>query len=348
MKRRRYLIPLALLAIVIGVAGAILLRKSAPPEPVRLLPGAQAYLYVSFAPLRLADIKMAPVQYDADYQAFIQETGFQWERDIDQIALAVHTPLSGQPGENRYTEVVEAHFDSDKVRRYLNKLSSRIDSYRDEEIFNIPRENRTVRVVILGPELVAISNVDDPLVIRGIVDRYKKVALPFGGPKLVRQHYRSLPLGTLAWAIADIARGSKENKAFVIPGGFDLFFPPDTVAVASIRYLGSIDLRVEALATTAEAAQRINDQLNAFLAVFRTLELNAGGGDPDVKTFFSSVKVEQEGSKAVLTAELPKGFLKKVLTEPPQDVQTLTPAPQPKEFEKPQPKPKAKRRPLSQ
>jgi hypothetical protein len=338
MKRRKFLIPLGVLAILVAIAVAALLRKSAPPEPVRLLPEAQAFLYVNAGPLRRADIKAAPIQYEPDYQEFIRETGFEWERDLNQLAVAVHVPGPGQNGENRFTYVLDAHFDTAKVRGYLNRLSARIDSYREEEVFNIPRENRTVRVVVLGPDLIAISNADDPLIVRGIVDRYKKVALPFGGPSLVRAHYRKLPFGTLAWAIADIARGSNENKAFVIPGGFDLFFPPDTVAIASVRYLGSIDFRAQFLTANEQAAQRVTDQLNAFLAVFRTLELSAGGSDPDVKAFFTSVKVNQDGNEALLTAVLPKGFLKKVLTEPPSEPQ----APQGGRAEKAQPQPKAK------
>lgn len=305
------------LAIVVLVAAAVFLRKAAPPEAVRLLPGAQAYVYVNAGPLRRADIKIPPVQLDPDYETFVKQTGFQFERDIEEAAFAVHTPPPNTAGENRYSEVFHAKFDSDKVRSYLHTLANRVDSYKDREIFNIPIENRTVRVALLGPDLVAISNVDDPLLIRGIIDRYKKLASPFGGPKLIRQYYRKLPLGTLAWAIADVARDEQSNKSFVLPGGFDLFFPPDTVALISVRYLGSIDFKAEAITNNDQAAERITEQVSAFLALFRSLETNASGSDPDVKTFFDSLRVQREGSTAEITAKLPKGFLKKILTEPP-------------------------------
>jgi hypothetical protein len=343
MKRRHILIPLSVLvAIALGLGFAILLRKAAPPEPVRLLPEAQAFLYVNVNPLRKADIKMAPVQLDPDYEQFVRETGFQFERDLEQLAVAVHVPTSGLGTENRFTEVIVGRYDNEKVRRYLTGLSTRTDSYRDLEIFNIPRETRTVRVTLLGPDIVAISNADDPLLIRGIIDRYKKLALPFGGPQLVQQHYRKLPFGTLAWAIADIARGSEQSKSFVIPGGFDLFFPPDTVAVASVRYLGSIDFKARAITTSDDNARRVTDQLSAFLALFRSLETNAMGGDPDVKQFFNSLKIEQNGKEAVLTAELPKGFLEKLLTEPPPTPQVTAPVTEQKQPPKSQPKPRRK------
>jgi hypothetical protein len=340
MKKRRIFIPLIALAVVIiAISAAVLLRKAAPPESVRLLPEAQAYLYVNAGPLRRADIQMTPVQLDPDYAQFVQETGFQFERDLDEAAFAVHVPEPGKTGENRFSEVFDAHYDSDKVRRYLNKLASRIDSYRDTEVFNVPHEDRVVRVALLGPNLVAVSNVDDPLVIRGIIDRYKKLAFPFSGPTLVREHYRKLPFGTLAWSIADIARGSDQNKAFVVPGGFNLFFPPDSVAIASVRYLGSISFKAEVLTKSDNDALRVTDQASAFLALFRSLEANATGSDPDVKKFFDSLHIERDGTEAVLTAELPQGFLKKLLTESPP-----TPAPVPETVpQKPQPKPKRSR-----
>jgi hypothetical protein len=341
MRRPRLLIPIFVLAIAVAVAVAVFLRKAAPPEPVRLLPEAQAYLYINANPLRRADIKVPPVQLDPDYDAFVKQTGFQFERDLDEAAFAVHAPPPGTTnGENRFSEVFVAHFDFDKVRSYLHSLANRVDSYRDLEIFNIPHENRIVRACLLGPGLVAVSNVDDPLVIRGIIDRYKRLALPFGGPTLVRKYYRKLPFGTLAWAIADVARGETSNKAFILPGGFDLFFPPDTVAVVSVRYLGSIDFKAEAVTTSEQAAERITEQVSAFLALFRSLETNASGSDPDVKTFFDSLKVERDANIAEVTAELPKGFLKKILTEPPLSP-VVSPQPEP---EKPQPKSHKKRK----
>lgn len=317
MQRRRFIIPIIVLAIIVAIVIAVLLRKAAPPEPVRLLPEAQAYVYINLKPARRADIKLPPVQLDPDYQAFVQQTGFRFEQDLDQAAVAVHVPPGTPNGENRYSEVFVGHFDFDKVRRYLYSLAKGVDSYRDFEVFNIPHENRIVRVTLLGPGMVAISNVDDPLVIRGIIDRYKRVALPFAGPPLVRQYYRKLPFATVAWAIGDIARDDQHNKAFILPGGFDLFFPPGTIAIASVRYLGNIDFKVKFVTANEDAATRVTDQLSAFLALFRTLETTASGNDPDVKAFFDSLQVERGGETVNVTAELPKGFLKKLLTEPP-------------------------------
>jgi hypothetical protein len=117
-----------------------------------------------------------------------------------------------------------------------------------------------------------------------------------------------------------------------------LFFPPNTVAVVSVRYLGSIDFKAQALTSDDQSAERITEQVSAFLALFRSLEANASGSDPDVKMFFDSLRIERDGNKAEIAAELPKGFLKKILTEPPPSPPAAT-QPEP---EKPQPKPHKK------
>ena len=324
MRRRKLvLIPLlVVLAVAVAIAAAVFLRKAAPPEPARLLPTAEGYVYLDLSPLRKAGLldKLPPIVPEGDYQEFIRQTGFQFEHDLQEAAFAIHvnggTDLAGKP-ENRYSEVLVANFDSQRVGAYLRKLSSAVDSYRNREIFNIPRENRIVRVCLLGPDLAAISNLDDPYVIRGIIDRYGKLASPFGGPRLLRRYYRRVPLASLSWAILNVAPNSEKNTPYVLPGGFDLFFPPDTVSVISVRYLGSIDLKAQAFTNSDENAAHVAEQLNSFLNIFRSLEANASGGDPDVKTFFDSIEVKASHNEAVLNAELPKGFLKKILAEPP-------------------------------
>ena len=158
MRRRKLvLIPLlVVLAVAVAIAAAVVLRKAAPPEPARLLPTAEGYVYLDLSPLRKAGLldKLPPIVPEGDYQEFIRQTGFQFEHDLQEAAFAIHVnggkDLAGKP-ENRYSEVFVANFDSQRVAAYLRKLSSAVDSYRNREIFNIPRENRIVRVCLLGP-----------------------------------------------------------------------------------------------------------------------------------------------------------------------------------------------------
>src|ERR1700722_12782092 len=98
--RRRLPLIFGVLLVIAAVALAVFLRKHAPPEPARLLPTADGFFYVNLQWIRRADIagKLPEVAHDPEYEQFIQATGFQFERDLDQAAFAIHQPGNPNPG----------------------------------------------------------------------------------------------------------------------------------------------------------------------------------------------------------------------------------------------------------
>src|SRR5581483_3658819 len=304
--RRRLPLIIALLAVVAAVVIVVQLRKHAPPEPARLLPNADGFFYINLSWLRRMDVirQLPPVSHDPEYERFIQETGFQFERDLDRAAFAVHYPSAASPtaDESRFSEVIEGSIHAERLSAYLRKVAQSVDSYRSVDIYNIPLERRTLRVAILGVDTVAGSNLDDPLVIRGIIDRSRKLASPFGGPAVLRQHYKHVPLASLMWLIVRV--DPSDRRLPLSEGIWPLLFSSKSVVVASARYLTSLHLRAEAFTGSEEDAKRVTDQVSTFLSIFHTAETSASpqGTDPDVKQFFDSLKVEQKDERAVLTA----------------------------------------------
>jgi hypothetical protein len=342
--RRRLPIPLAVLLIVAAVALIVTLRKHAPPEAARLLPGADGFLYINLEWIRRfnATNQLPPVSRDPEYQKFVEETGFQFERDLDQAAFAVHYPESwgggtaGSATEPRFSEVFVGKIDSTRLTTYLKKLSSSVDDYRGFQIYNIPVEGRTVRVVILSYDSVAVSNHPDPEVIRGVLDRSRKLASPFGGPWLLRRFYRKVPLASLSFAIL---RVKPEMNSFGGLESWSLLFPKPAVTVISARYLPAfqtlaLHLRAEAFTESDTDAHAITEKTSTFLSLLHATEVSVGthGTDPDVKGFFESLKVEQSGDRAILTATVPPGFIKKALAEAaPEPAPPVAPGAPPKE-----------------
>jgi hypothetical protein len=333
--KRTFPVLIGVLAVAVAVVAIVQLRKHAPPEPARLLPGADGFFYINLKWIRTfnATEQLPPVSRDPDYQKFVEETGFQFERDLDQAAMAVHYPQSwgdgtgGTAPEPRFSEVFVGKIDDNKLTAYLKKLATSTDDYHGFDIYNIPMENRTVRVVVLSPDSVAVSNHPDPNVIRGILDRSRKLASPFAGPALLRQYYKKVPFASLSWAILRV-----RPEQMVSFGGFNgwaLLFPKPAVAVVSARYLRALHLRAEAFAGNQSDAQAITDKIAAFLAIFHAAEMSVGtqGTDEDVKAFFQSLRVERADDRAVLTAVVPPGFIKKVLSEAPPPAALPEPAP---------------------
>ena len=337
--RRSFPIILVVVALAAVLTLIVQLRKHAPPEPARLLPSADAFVYVNLQWMRRASLagQLPPVSHDPEYERFIQATGFQFERDLDETAFAVHYP-SAKPGttaeEARFSEVFVGKIQGERLRAYLQKLSTSVDSYRSVDIFNIPLEGRTVRVAILGADTVAASNHSDPQVIRGIVDRSRKLASPFGGPAFLRQYYKDVPFASLAWAIFRVSPSADQSATR--PMDLSFLFPNPAGVVASVRYLGTVHLKAEAYTGSEADAQRLAQQLSTFLSVFHSAEasVSAQGPDPDVKQFLDSLKVEQRDHRAVLSAVVPQGFIRKVLAESPEQL-----APQPSPPPSPPPAP---------
>jgi hypothetical protein len=335
--RRTLPILLAVALVAAAVALMVVLRKHAPPEPARLLPGADGFAYINLQWMRRANItgELPPVPHDPDYERFINATGFQFERDIDEAAIAIHYPqsiaavLPGQPNEARFSEVFVGKIQGERFRAYLSNLSHSVENYHSVDIYSIPVEDRTVRVAILGVDTVAASNYPDPAVIRGIVERSRKLASPFGGPALLRQYYARVPFASLAWTIFRIQ--PPPDHAASIPSNLSFLFAQPAVVVASVRYIRALHLRAVAFTGSDQEAQHLAEQLTTFLDLFHGLDTNTAPSatDADVKAIFDSLQVEQQKDRTLLTATVPVGFIRKVLAEAPTVMQPPQPPPLP-------------------
>jgi len=332
-RRRILIITFCVVLFVLAVGSVVVMRKEAAPEAARLLPEADAVLYVDFGTVRTLtafDQQQLP-KLVPGYDEFVKQTGFAFERDLDEAAMAVHrgSAANGTRGATRYTEILIGHYDQIKLAQYLRQHSRSVESYRDIEIFSVPVENRTLRVAPLAIDTVAVSNVEDSSVVHGIIDRFKKVALPFGGPKLVRTYYPKVPLGSLLWAIAHVPASSlggqsglqskpHEQPSFTLPGGIDIGLPGQSDVVVSLRMLTTIHARADFYTPSEEAARTFADQTTTFLAIFRSIQANTapGPGDADVKAVFDSIKVTQKGDRAEVLATIPPSFLRKLVNDP--------------------------------
>jgi len=342
--RRAFPIALAVVVVAAAVTLAVQLRKHAPPEPARLLPGADAFVYADFGWVRKASSGKSffsgangPVPHDPEYERFIQETGFDFERDLDAVAFAVHYPQAwpgggtgGAAPEPRFSEVFTGRFDQGRCVAYLKRMAQSVESYHSVDIFTIPIYGRSFRIAILGVDTVAASNHDDPAVIRGMVDRSRRLASPFGGPALLRRYYKRVQLASPVWIVAHV---EPRSPGF---GEWSGIFrkPADLVISASYNPLhlplrvDVLHLRAEAEAGSAEDARDLTNKISVFLAMFHSAEASVGspGTDADVKTLFDSLQVHQDDTRAVLVATVPVGALRK-LAESPEPAPEPTPVP---------------------
>jgi hypothetical protein len=329
--RRTLPIVVLVLAIAAAVTFAVQLRKHAPPEPARLLPGADAFFYLNLGAVRKANSgqELPAVSHDPAYERFINETGFEFERDLDSAAFAVHYPskwpgggTGGSSPEVRFSEVMEGKFHGEKLRSYLHGIAKAVENYHSVDIFTIDIEGRLLRVAVLSADSVAASNHEDPTVIRGIIDRSTRLASPFGGPALLRQYYKHVQLASLAWLVARMDPAAPSSAAWN-----SIITKPATLVVSGSALsplhpmANAVHVRAQVFAQSSDEARGIADRANVFIALTRSAETSVGtslasqGTDADVKAFFDSIQVKPDGDSAVLHATVPAGFLHKILTE---------------------------------
>jgi hypothetical protein len=319
MARRTRATVIIVLLVLLLVGLAAYLRRKAPPEVARLLPESDCILYFNLRPIRTyTHFDKNQVARDPQYQAFIDATGFEFERDLDEVAFGLHrmaNPL-GPNGPVAFSEVFSGHIDDQRVSRYLASIASQTEEYAGHTIYDIPSQGRIVRVALLGYDMVAASNTPEPEQIHSILDRYRTSALPFTGSSLLSEFYPKVPLLSLAWGIGKITVPLKSDGFRIF--GFHFPVELNTTFIGSLHWAGALRVRVEEIAPTDMAASVSSEALSTMVALGRAAENNLPDSmtNPDLRDLLNSTKIEHKNDRAVVTATLPLGFLQKLVTAP--------------------------------
>jgi hypothetical protein len=331
MRKRTAYTLLAVFALVCALAGAIYLRQKAPPEVARLLPESDAIVYLNVKTIRNAShFDQKPISPNS-FQQFIDATGILPERDIDSVAFALHRMPDprGPNGAVGFTEVFALRFDRDRLSAWLQKNSTAQESYAGRPIYSIPSEGRTVRVALLGYDMVAASNMPTTEQIHSIIDRHGASASPFAGSSLLNARYGEVPAFSRdAWAVGHIGLPfSTDGHISVF--GLELPLPADTTFVASLRMtttLNALHLRIDEIAASDDDAVRSARALNDILSLARAIQQvqqqqpRTDDGyieDKALREISDSIQIEQHKDRATLTATIPISALRQISTGKP-------------------------------
>src|SRR2546422_1010599 len=153
MKKRTW-IRLAAIVAVLGAAVVLGYREwsvqngTAREETLALMPtDAMAILFADFDELRQAPFiaklyEWAPKpQADADYAQFLKETGFDFERDLKRITIA----LQKRGQDSILFAILDGKFDRQKISTYALKDGSAVKT-SGREIFSIPVNGTAKRI----------------------------------------------------------------------------------------------------------------------------------------------------------------------------------------------------------
>ena len=159
----------------------------------------------------------------------------------------------------------------------------------------------------LGYDTIATSNMPTAEQIHSMLDRHRASALGTPGSSLLAARYSEvpqLPLPSEAWAIGHIGLPFAENGHISVLG-LQLPLSENTDFVASLRYSGSIKLRVEEIAPSDADAQHTVETMNTLLGILRGIQDAQPAETPGaqaMRAVFSSIALEQHKDRAILSA----------------------------------------------
>jgi len=317
MHRRTRRTLLILAAVLLLLAVAVFLRSKAPPEAARLLPESDGIVYVNLKPVRSflkKDLK--PPQRVPEYQQFVDATGVDWERDLDQVAIALHRMPDprGPNGPVAYSMVLVGNLTGKRLNSWLEAHAASRESYAGHTIYSVPSDGRTVRVAQIGYDMVAVSNTPTPEQIHSMLDRHRTAALPFAGSTLLTQHFHEVPLLSLAWGVGQIALPLSESGAIRI-FGFALPLEDDSTIVASVTPAlslgGALNIKVEEIAATDDVAASQAASLATLVTLARgfSTPLSPNAANNSLRQLLKTAAVTQKRNRVVVTATLSPALL---------------------------------------
>jgi hypothetical protein len=330
MTRRTRRTLLIVAGVILLLAVAIFLRSKAPPEAARLLPESDGMIYVNLKPIHTFFHKnLKPPERVPDYQEFVDATGVDWERDLDEVAIGLHRmpDPNGPNGPVAYSMVLVGKLTGKRLNSWLDAHATSRETYAGHTIFNIHSQDRTVRVTQIGYDMLAVSNTPTPEQIHAIVDRHRTAALPFAGSSLLARHYRDVPLLSLAWGLGQIGLPFSESGAISI-FGLQLPVESDSTIIASLRWTGSLHVRIEEIATSDEKAASQAAALATLVTLARgfTAPLGDNLANNGLKELLKTAEVTQKRDRVVVTAALPPSFLASLSPENKPDQNQNSPA----------------------
>jgi hypothetical protein len=303
--------------VIVLLAIAVYLRSKAPPEAARLLPESDGVLYVNFTPFRAFFHKqIKPPERVPEYQQFVNATGIDWERDLDQAAIALHRMPNpdGPNGPVAYSLVLVGKLTGKRLNAWLDAHAAAREVYAGHTIYSVPSDGRTVRVVQVGYDMLAVSNTPTPEQIHSIVDRHRTAALPFAGSSLLAHHFHEVPLLSLAWGVGQIGLPFSESGQISILG-LSLPLQDGATIVASVTptlpLAGGLRLRAEEITPNENEAASQAASLNLILAMARNVTgpLAGNTANNSLRDVLKTAEIAQKRDRVVVTATLAPSML---------------------------------------
>lgn len=314
---------LVLLGLLLGLVIALLAgagwlwwrqRPSSLPELARLLPDGQVLFYANLQPLRQAGLlDDAPGTHAAGYAAFIQASGFDFERDLDAVALS----MQGVPPEPHQSMLLLQGRFRPQFFHYLQQQGGAPALLDGHRLYRADGPDGPLQILVLDQHRIAVTNASDRAVLRAQLER-----APHGwqfwrspaGPELLQSLGANQPTGALAWLALDYAGLASQQQTSgwlsLLEGSRTLLLrvDADPIRGAGLTLVDSTVL--------ASDAHRIDQKLEQMTGLYIAHAAGDPTADPHMRQLLQHLRVDQDGASLRITLMLPPAEVKALFAVP--------------------------------
>lgn len=312
----RKLILLSVVLLLLAGGGWLWWRQHTTtlPELARLLPDGQILFYANLQPLRQAGLlNDAHFAHAADYAAFIQDSGFDFERDVDALALSMQ---GIPPGPHQSLLLLQGRFHP-QFFSYLQRQNGTPELLRKHRLYRMAGRDGPLQVLILDAHRIAVTNATDHAVLRALLDRTGHWWQPWrspAGPELLQTLGPNQPAGALGWLAVDYAGLASQQQTAgwlsLLEGSRTLLLrvDADPVRGAGLTFVDSTVL--------ASDAHRIDQKLEQMASLYAAHAVGDPKADPRMLHLLQHARFEQDGASLRATLMIPPAELKALFAAP--------------------------------
>jgi len=306
---------LALAVLLLVLAGWLYFRsRPVLPDVVRLLPDGQILFYANLQPLRQAGLlDHAPVPHAPEYAAFIQASGFDFERDADAVGIS----MQGTPsGPHQTMLLLEATFHP-QFFSYLKQQAGQPAELDGRPLYHVSGPHGPLQILAVDDHLIAVTNASGSAALQAVLRRYGhwwqfRAAQP--PPQLWQQLGAAQPRDALSWLAIDYASLASQQQ---ITGWMNLLHGSRTVLLrVDADPVRGAELTLADDTVVAEDATRINQQLEHLLSLYIQHAQTDPAADARMTHLLQQIHFEQQGAHLRATLLVPPAEVKAIFSTP--------------------------------
>jgi hypothetical protein len=283
-----------LVASYMGIQNFTLIGSDGPAELAYVPADAHLVAYANVRHVMGSELrqKIARLQSgQADAQdKFLQETGINLERDVDQVVATLSAATSDAEARERPLLLARGRFDQVRIEGFVRDQGGAVEDYKGTRL--VSHADRNFGVAFVEPDLVAVGT---PASVRRAIDT-KASGADVKGNAEVMALVRDIDDGN-AWAVARFDRLTGTR----LPPEVVNQLPPISWFAASGHIDGGLSGFIRAETRDEASAQNLREVLQGFMALARL----QAGARPELNELMNSLQLGGDGKTVSLGFSVP-------------------------------------------